>query len=401
MNNPEVSTHAIRVYRGWRDLEKRDKSGIDVIDLDLVPDEFRFRQFPFESRVQVLGQFHRLSEGVDTSTTAGEYLHAKFISSIVQLGAMRGIREPFDFYIEDVLGITPEFIPGDVIEDQAEKTKTLFRQFGNGELNPTNWEAFHETARLLPEDREKTFIEAQEKFIPYIQGALGDNSELEYKTKKVELEVPWINSVSADAQGVLFRVNLHDINKHRWIKGIEELLVIHEIGGHVLQAVMHRRNIRDGLIDLGYGITTVPGPEQWSFEGMADNLIHLVPGLYNILSPHAQFLAEYGALKQLVYNNIHIRVNEPNPDLDILTNEVKGYAPNEPESRIRFMLDLLRNSIKSRAYQYTYEHGGYYYRNVAASLPDDKKIVLLKEHYKRPMTPAQAQREVQMLQSAA
>ncbi|GEM_PF-2585556 len=391
----EIGSEIVRVYRAWHELERERNTGVEVIDFDLAPDSLRFDKNPFSQRADVIEALGRLSGEIDTNTTAGEFLHAKTVASSAYLRALEGEKMPLSPYLEQTLAIAPSLIPEEEIEAQFRRADKIFRQFGQKRLDRNSWPAFLETARLTPLDIQSTFTAAKEKLVPIIQKAIGQDFELVYELQFMNVDRPWINWISGDASGFIFRINSHPRNQERWFRGVTERLAVHEMGGHLVQVNSWRENIRAGVINPGYGVTAIPGPEQWSCEGMADVLAFLVPGLYENLSLHGQFSTEYTLLKDMVYNNAHIRVNEPGEDADRIHSYVQLYLPSETDERTSFVLGLLQNDPRYRAYYYTYSSGGYHLRRYADILSEFGKIALLKDLYAKPMTPRQIQRRVE------
>ena len=361
----ELGNQIVRMFRSWHRLEEANGTGVDVIDFDLAPIHLQSAWTPFFSRQDVMRTLGDMSGEIVTNTPAGEFLHAKTVASLAFLEALEGDKKPLDVYLEQTVGIHPTLIPESEIEEQYQRVNNIFLQFGNGNLDKEGWASFFETAQLSPEEIETTFIEAKDLLVPIVQDNVGQNFTLDYTLEFQTVDKPWINRISGDPTGFYFRVNRHPRNQQRWFRGVTEALAVHEMGGHLVQAMTWKKNIQTGLINPGYGVTAIPGPEQWNCEGMADTLAFLVPGLYEKLSPYGKFAVEYTYLKDMVYNNAHIFVNEPDTDITKTQAYVQSYIPSETDERASSILTLLQNDPRYRSYYYTYSSGGYHHRRFA------------------------------------
>lgn len=400
----------VAVAREWQGVEDgiaEEKSkergekveAIRASDLDLASWSMRFHQAPLNSRQEV----HRAHGGLmiiaDRSTAYGEYSYAGSVSARAYLRALEGKRIDFGDYVHQTLQVYPTLIDPQVIMGQYQKTNAIFLELEPKGLNPVGWPAFYERNKILKDDRRAAFESAIKRYVPFVQDALGFNTEPDYIMRTEDLKIPAIVSVFTEAGQLIVRINTDELNGPRWFKGVEEYLVVHEIGGHGIQNSKWKENIMSGRINEGYGITRQPDPEQWS-EGMMDNLPFLVPGLYNMMSLEGKFAVEFTRLKNLVYNNVHILLNRPNPDIDVLCRYVQSFLPNEPESRILTVFKLLQDHPKFRANSHAYANGGIYFYNLANRLPDRKKVIFLKKLYEKPMTPGQIKVEAKQLLAA-
>lgn len=394
----EQGNEIVRIYRAWRDLEKAIGNGVDPIDFDLAPQGLHFAKNPFTIRAQVIDRLQDMGRQIETSTPTAEFLGAKVISSIAYLKALEGEDRPIDEYIGNTLSVEPALIPQQEIDSQYVKVKDFFGEM-DFRFTPEGWDEFFQRSRLDPDEIKTTFTEAKGKFLPIILDVLGKGFVLEYEETLLNIDAPWISSISGDASGFHFRINLHRRNESRWFLGATEALAIHEMVSHLVQAYNWRQNIVAGQLSPSLGVTSIPGPEQWTCEGMADTLVFLISPMYDGLSMYGKFAIEYKHLQNIVNNNVHLWINQPNADEVFIRDYIQKYIPSNPADRITYFLNLRKKDPKYRSYLYAYSSGGYFHRKFADSLSESGRIQLVKDLYERPMTPTQIQTRVAQLRA--
>ncbi len=174
------------------------------------------------------------------------------------------------------------------------------------------------------------------------------------------------------------------------------MLEIHE-PMHLLQGWSWRKNIREGIISPGYGITNIPGPEQWQSEGIAMVMPFLFPDLYNTLTEFGKFAVELAYYNELVYNRAHLDINKSKADRTDIIEYVGELLPNEPMERIVDVLDRRAYSPRHRSYLLSYGDGERYFRTLVETLNEAERIDLVREFCKQPMTPVQVRAKVRQL----
>jgi hypothetical protein len=378
----ELGVYTLGLFRAWHELEK----GIEIIDFDLIDQDFPV--INTASRKDIQSGLQSIIEKSTGNTPTQEFLQAKALGSLTYLQALEGEKLPFSDYCEKTVGITPEMVSGQRLDQQKQKTDEALSKLGY-DTTAEGYNSYFTENQLEAEDIRKQFNDAKEKSNTLIVNTLGLQKllPLQYDESFVEEDAYWICWVRGQRGGMDLRINLHPRNKIRWVKGTPERVASHEMGGHIVQALSWKENIKNGIINPGFGITSIPGQEQWACEGMADALPALIPELYDGFSDEAKFMYELKILSNMVRNNTHIMSNdEPNP-LAII-EYTKRFLPFETDERIEKGVTDATRSPYLRSYLMTYNDAMPYFNDLGRRLKE-RCTPLLKELYKRPMTPAQ------------
>jgi hypothetical protein len=399
--NIRAGEELVRVYRAWHELEQQlpEDKRIDVVDMDLAPVGIRFAQNPFNSRGQVMRALRELQGRFSLATPSGEFLSARDISSTTYVAEIERQQQdpdnfrptPLDQYLQATMAIRPTLVADEAIDIQYEKVVSMFSKLGFP-FNRHGWQQFFEASKFSSRTEvERAFEVAESRFLPIISEVTGVQVDTEAtKPKFVERDTYWLNWLSYDTQeGFIFLMNVFPTHANRWHKGIEELLIIHEKGGHLTQGHSWKTNIENGLINPGYGITSIPGPEHLYTEGIGDSLPFLIPEIYDVLSPEGKFIIEYEYLKSLVNNNAHIMVNNAGSNIQELVEYSSRYKPDASDEKITKLLNNMQNSPYHRAYLYAYGGGPHSLRAMGNKLTSQKRMQFVRELYFKPMTPHQ------------
>lgn len=399
----------VRIYRGWDRLERRTGKEIEVIDIDIAPPALR--PYDFANRSEVMGAFFDNALGFDTSSLDGRYLVDKARAShayIQDLEAGDSLSQTLPDYMDRTMGIVMQVVSRSILDQRRLENEDRFRALGYA-YNPQGWCNFVKGNGIDIKRFKRDFPIAVEKLKPHMMAALGgEELQADYNVETVELDETWLNWVSGNSRNLTLRVNLHERNRNRWHKGTEEAMAVHEVFGHIYQILKFKENIQreDKPSNPGYGIFSIPGPEQWELEGLATTLSLLVPGIYENLSPEGQFAVQYRVLSQLVYNNTQIDLNGKRPSIEKeLVNRVQYYLPGEPEDRIKKVLIDQTKHPRNRSYMMAYQSGTRFFWEKSTVLSDKQKRTLLRRLYSQPMTHAQVKelidREIQSLEAVA
>lgn len=400
-NIDAIGQDMVDTYRQWDRFERRWKSGVTVKDFDLSP---RVEKYPpyILNRDDALVRFGEVLNNLPLleKSDAREYLGAKAFSSIAYIIALEKAKrgeEPMslDTYLKATMGIVPQWVLPREKNEQFSKVESLFKELGFS-YDPQGWSNFYQTYHLNRKQASEEFSSAQQKLIPVLLDILGDPAlEIPYKTKNVNEDVPWINWTSGDWQkGFLLRINYHARHDHRRVAGTQGMLVFHELGAHLGEAAVLKRNIDNGVINEGYGVTTIPGPEQWGLEGLAVSLPFMAPPLLEKFTGRERLLLqlafELRYLTLLEYNNVHIELNRSHRRSDLeLQEEVKYYLPWEEPVNMAKQFRIRLQDPYNRSYQMAYQDGTRFFRKIAKDLTDVEKNEIMKKLYEMPRTPRQ------------
>lgn len=378
---------AIAVYRGWELLEHRLPQEIRsaVIDFDLVPEIPDTEDF--DSREQVLSRILNLLDSVEVVDETSEFIQAKLNASAYYLRSLMGEQFEFYDYVRNMLGITPELVSEETIDEQKRRVFTLLAEFGvpivQEEPKKQDFAIFAESIRIYEDEAEKEAREKEAKFLPITLNILGFNDlQVPHRIELVKEEGYWVGWSLGKKGNLLLKYNFHPI--HRWRKGDMEYLTLHEVCGHFVHAASLAREIEEGRLDPFIGITTVHDPHGFMGEGIADALTYFFPeelplSVYGVLSREQRNWRDY------LNNNAHILINmgwEENKLLEyILTNP---FASTEVA---RLNLRRWREHSLYRSYQYAYGIALKYHKTFAARMNLDQKIRFLRYAFTRYVTP--------------
>jgi hypothetical protein len=387
----ELGEYTVQLYRAWHELEK--SGPVDVIDFDLINQDFP--SIGLNSRQDVLDRFSAIRLH-SVESPAQEFLCAKLLASKSYLKSLEGEYIPFREYCEQTVGIVPEMFSEEGLIQQRNQADEALDKLGY-KPTPEGYKNYFPENILQTDEIQRQFNKAKEKSNEIIARALGLQHLLpmDYKESIVSEDAYWICFISGQKTGMDFKINVHPRNRIRWVKGTPETISAHEMGGHLMQALSWRENIRNGLINPLYGVTSIPGPEQWACEGMADALPALIPELYAGFSNEAKFMHQLKVLSSMVKNNTHIMAND-GQELSTIKDYTNKYHPFETIERIEKGFKDATESPYLRAYLMTYNDGMPYFNNLGKDL-GIKSLQLLKELYKRPMTPTQVKKFVETL----
>lgn len=408
----------VHLLRHWEDREGRRKQGrLEVVDFDLagdvdslIPAEDLTELSSIANRPHMLFRLSQIAEHFDPESTGGQFMRARIRAHLALVFASERRRfYPLDEYLEETLGLTRGSevafisVPEEELTQQRRKVIDLFSLQGF-DFNRTGWESFFKEAQLDPIQVESMYREAEDKLVPIMQQAVGADYKPDYRIEFVNKEVEWINWSSGNEEsGLQLLINTHESLLNRWFLGVPERLVSHEELVHMFEAFSWRENIRNELINPGYGLTTVPGPEQWHCEGFGNTLPFFIPEIYEALTPVGRFSVELRLLETWIFRNAHISVNDDPERLSEMTGYISDLLPNtNPITVRRYLEQRLSNSL-SRAYQGayggSYEHRQYAKRLESLNKEFDKRLELVKFFLTQPATPLQIARKVADLES--
>lgn len=392
-------------HPGWRDgalfakaalrWHKAELPDVEVADLNLtgisVEDNDDLRCL---ERKPARKKFEELIDRFDPATPDGRYLAATgrgFLAYIDALSQQRhlpwvNIAE----YLGETMGLTahlaPSIRPEEVLDQQRQRVKSSYANVSDYEYSEDGWRRYLDSARLNPYGIKGGFHNANEKFQPLIERAMGREFKTRFDIKFVRENEYWIAWFSARPEGHSVRINTHPRNERRWLKGREEVLFIHEAGVHEAQADSWEENVKNGVINPGYGVVPVPGPAQWGSEGFASTLPDFVPEMYDQLSPDGKFVYELQLLTDLVYGNVHLWANGFEGHPGDLHEYIWQYLPGETKFSIDRALDERTINPKLRSYLLSYP-ASHDFREYAAWMTQDQRNAFIRALNYSPRTP--------------
>ncbi len=382
------SREAIAVYRGWHELELRldPARPLQIIDFDLVPEINDSRHF--DSREEVLSRLAELRRSVEVKDETTEFIAAKLGASTFYLRCLSSPLPEFYEHVRSMLGKTPELIDDETINRQRQKVIRLLRKQGvrirSGQPDPESLSSFLSSIEISPQQAEDVAKESARSFLAELLPILGFTGiDVHYSFERADQPDYWYAWTSGTKHELVLRFNFHKDVK--WRQGDPEFLAIHEVCGHLLQAVLMANRITAGDLDPFMGITTVHDPHAFMGEGVADGLTYFFEDRLQ-LSDLGILAREQRALRDYMNNNAHIRVNTGGRDgqqllENLLTHPfaVRGYSERNLEN---WRSDPLR-----RAYQYAYGISRKYHERFAARMNWKEKVAYIRYALTRYVTP--------------
>ncbi len=371
-----MDSDVIRFLYKWHRLEKINR--IDIIDFDLIQ---LGSKFPgrFTNRQEALEELRKLLlRAGDASLT----LRTKLIAYEAYLRALMGEKIGFEEYVKSTMAIKPEMIPTKILDLQLNRVRELYGRLGY-DYTVGGVKSFIASNLLQHEEITKTFDEFEHKLLPEFLGWLNLDINVDYLVEFVDEDAYWMNWISTNEKGAI--VLKYNTNKHhKWVRGVTENLVIHEICGHALSYSSWKNRINANKMEMINGLTTVFSPEQFFFEGVAESLWCFYPDI-----PFSDFglLALYNDhLYWLVMNNAHIMLNM-GQDEETVTDFIRAYIPYHSYLDVSDDVALKQEFSKRtknpllRTYLYVYGIALYQFMQIADSMDAKTKKVFVRDIY--------------------
>lgn len=369
---------AVDFFYRWDALER--PGGLGIIDLDLLREADR-HEGAFADREAALSQVTQLLEQADTATLTGQKLRAAH----TLLRALCGDEIPFATYAEGTLGVRPTMIAQDVIAHQFDLVTKLLQEEGYPHTND-GVVRLHADSGVGGNAIREEFESAAAAIVPQVRAAIGLGQDVDYEVQFVEEDAYWSNWTGTDpvTGGLRLRINTHP--RISWWGGKAEMLALHEIGGHACQSVAWQQKIAEGRLARSAGVSTVFGPEAFCLEGVAQSLSWFLP--QDPLSPIARRALEMSHLGVLVWNNVHLMLNEGTSIADAL-RYADRWAPGyrNDQAATKQAREVVHDPVL-RTYLYVYGAGAHHHRALAEGLDEQGRIAFLHDAYSRPLLPS-------------
>ncbi len=369
---------AIAAYRGWHALEDSlpTDSSVEVIDFDLVPEIGDLE--PFSSRAQVAARIEELQGSVDPVDDVGEFILAKLNASAVYLRCLAGEQLEFYEHVRGMLGVTPELVSNDHVDERREVVFALLRDLGvrfeGSKPEPGSFAAFDESIRIFEQDASAEAGAAAERFLPAITRLLGvGDLQIPYRTAADSVDAYWYAWAAGGRDDMVLTLNFHPTI--HWRRGDLEFLMLHEVCGHFLHAALVARRIQAGDLDPFVGITAVHDPQAFGDEGSADALGHFFQDEAP-LSPYGVLAREQRLLRDYLNNNAHILINMGWPHDELLASMLTN--PFTVEAYARRNLATWTSHPLRRSYQYVYGIAQKYHRRWAALMNREQRLEYMR-----------------------
>lgn len=361
----------------WHRLEKRN--GTDIIDFDLIrqgnnfPGKFKDREEAKERLTQLLQNYKNYPKN--------RFIESKLRAAIYYLRALMGEIIPFEEYVENTMGIKPRVIPEEFLKKQLSLVKEAFSKLGY--KYPDDGEKFLMDNAIDKKEIETGFGDFKDDILPKFVSWLNLKIPIKYNIRFVDVDEYWRNWISTDETGkmmLIFNTN----KRHKWVRGLTEYQVFHEICGHVVQAISWKRELEKTKMNPVAGLTACFSAEMFALEGIAQTLYYFYPespfselGLSSLLIDH---------LDWMVWNNAHIMANSGSSADEIL-EFVRTYFPYYEKEELGKKIEEKVKDPLGRTYQYIYGISTYYFRQIADKLSPEGKRGFVLDIYSNAYTP--------------
>jgi len=397
---PERSIYekAEGLLRAWHIIEGRNRS---IIDFDLTdgPTESEkvlvdvILESSQRERTRIIRKYAEFLGGLDQieQISPGERHRWQFLRAQVQASfwfARRLNGEPLNpiEYMEKTQAIKLDSeppIPADVLEEQTRTVLDCFRQCGVDDPNEESVLRLRQENEIDPETLEFTFRQTAGDVLNRLKNFVGKPFNFPFSVKcvsKPEYFYAWADT-DRETGGFVIQINTFSEEsrpKFLTIGKVEELAP-HEVGEHLARMDRRRELIRKGELHPFFGLTSVHGPEQIIDEGLAQTLVHFIPGAFAKLSPEGKLQVELTILRNMIYANVHVAVNrEQPPSQEEIVKYIKAYMPWETEQEIRNEVEDRTTNPLLQTYRLAYGIGAYRHLMFARVLSDQGKKVFLE-----------------------
>lgn len=442
--NFQAGAESVYIYKGLQQCEdkiqaeikaigpkdefekKRIEGEYNIIDFGVAGDVSRFlstraieslARYPIKSIPQGISRLNRLAEIIDPNTPDGHLLLKRIEATKLYIIALSSKKvPPAREYLEGTFGLTSDAsifkpVPDKDVENMWEQVVNKFSNCTELTLTRNDreiWAKFVRTNRITP--TRASFRQIEEQLVPIMQKVVGVKDRPNYRIQFVNIPAYWMNWTDYDELGTRLRINEHANVRSRWRQGVDVRLFIHEILIHAFESHICAENIRLGKINPGYGIWTVPGPEQ-HVEGKANTLPYFIPELYAALSDVAKFEVDYRVYEGFIQRNAHLYSNGLVPFDGSVKEYLLDNLPSMDEKRAKTFIDSVTKDPRDTSYRLAYGFGYEYYRLAQRLAPQpksppflsigkphaevDKRIVFMKRSFEYPRTWDQTERLVE------
>jgi len=416
-DNPElyflkekVSEHtiydaAMDVYRVWHAVSGKDR---DIIDFDLRegpdPSESLTTMMitgnpTSQERSRHVAVLSRLVEQLRKQNTINKKDNHNWIFATAQIEAsyiyakkLAGHKIPNLEYIETTQSNEPMMTPEDFLWAWQEKPLSHLKSIGIKQPNFQAIEKWRKENAITPEKAQESLNNNAIDAISAVQKFLKEKVDVDFYIEPVDTnDYYWVWADTDEEKRFLLRQNFSTARNKIWTPGKTEELGWHEGGAHLARMAKRRNLIRNGKLHPFFGLTTVHGPEASVDEGLGQTLTYFIPGAYDSLSDEGKFQVDSSILRQMVYGNVHIMINDPreNWSVNSISRYIKQFIPWESNTEItREIKDRTQNPLM-QAYRYAYGLGARMMIVYAHNLSQRGKRAFLKDIYSKPFSMSQ------------
>lgn len=310
-------------------------------------------------------------------------------------------------YIEKTTGVKFERIPDEVIEPLRRDVMAMAADPELGMPEPTEQTVlgFKYDRQLPPEEAHAALETRTNRTLLAIRRFIRNDFAVPYRISDENENAFWTAWSGTDPENpgnFLLRQNFNSGQQRVWTQGIAEMLGSHE-PEHLARMAKRKTLLGPNKLHDFFGLTTVHGPESVVEEGLAQTLVFFVSvpnpqdrknptSLFDTLSKEGKFWVNVQILKNMVYANVHVMVNDPaGYDEQKVIDYIKSNVPWESDEDIKQQIEWRTKNPLNQIYLFAYGKGAERFLHYAKVLNEAGKRMLLQYIYSRPYTPEQVE----------
>jgi len=315
------------------------------------------------------------------------FLKSKLIAhDTFQQARMGAVFDNHDF-VELTMGLTPEMISSADLDAQREIVRILYSDKGIS-YTRQEIERYRDETKV-DEDQVGDLIRVESKqYLQDLADTVGLKFDHPVKISVVKVDDYWIQWASGNVNSFELKYNAHKNHDYKRTQGKIKAMVRHEFW-HFYQMFGWLQGIRKGELFPAIGLTSVHDPGQVTSEGMANSIHHFSEAVRGHLDLETEIEIEQEGLRQMVYNNIHILVNENGATDEQMVEYMHQYCPAEPEDEIRRQIASRTKDVTKSTYLMAYGAGFFHQRQYAQALNSEGRKKYLRHLVSSPTNPKQ------------
>lgn len=353
-----------------------------------------------EGFTELLGQAEKIKPPPGESHN-WQFFLTQLEASLCFAKRLRGDRlRPLEF-IKNTQGVEPEEIPEEALEHQKQVVLELFGENGIGQPSEQALVEFKEQNLIDPDTAQRLLKEFSNDAINAVGRILDKPLNFPFNVAPILRNAYFFVWADTDSEtgGFVLQLNFWQNGRPKiWTIGKTEELGPHEGGEHLARMAIRRELIKEGRLHPYFGLTNVHGPEPLIDEGLAQTLVHFIPELYAKMSSEGKLQVELTILRNMVYSNVHLRVNgDSRPGDEEVIEYVRSYLPWEPIQDILQEIKDRTTDPLLQTYRLSYGMGAYRHLLYASVLNNEGKRQYLRSIYSGVYTGFQADELVMRL----
>ena len=257
----------ISTMRGWHKLEQGSKSGIEIVDFDLVEIE---GEHTYGSRNEVIHSLETLKSS-EKYKSIDPAFKEKISASLSFANALVAGATDVDEFLQTTQFVNSNLIPEKILTQYANDCRRLLEKNGYS-FTREGYDEFLENETVSdPASIKSLIFDNVSYWEKSVKDAIGFHEPIESTVDFVDFNQPWQVGVQGHYRtGISVAINLH--NRHRFLRGQCQYLGSHEIAGHAIQFGVRQALITRGILRPYCGIVTTFNPDMAVSEGLCQTI---------------------------------------------------------------------------------------------------------------------------------